>query len=192
LDGAIKGGAVGVNFAALGVGPGGRFALELAGAIQPFIHDGDGLVDTVLGEKGLGKFEQEMAGFGIDFDIGDEVGRGFGGGERAEQTIKLVDLAADDGQLFRLRNDRRRIGGFLLCGGLCGEGRNQGNENEKFAHAKPFYIPLTGRENKRRLRVEGIRNRRCLSKRQTNSSLGLVGRRTVDARGSFVNGRIRA
>ena len=100
--------------------------MRLTGAVKAFIHDTDGLLNAILREESLGQFEEKAAGFGVDFDAGDEIGGGFKG---REHFVEFVDLAADQCQLFRRGDDGWRDGRFLLCGGLCREGRNKGYED---------------------------------------------------------------
>ena len=89
--------------------------LQLAGAIEALVEYGDRLIDAVLGEKGLGKLQQEASGFDVDFHVGQE--RGVFGGEAVEQGFELVYLAFDAPQLFRLGHNGRLPFGRSGLGG---------------------------------------------------------------------------
>ena len=99
--------------------------MQLTGAVKVFIHETDGLLNAILREESLGEFEEKAAGFGVDFDVGDEIGVGLTGGEHFGE---FVYLAADQYQLFRGGDDGCRNGRFLLCVGMFPKSRDKGYE----------------------------------------------------------------
>jgi hypothetical protein len=64
-----------------------------------------------------------VAGFRVDFDVGEMVGIGAFGGDGLEEFVEFIDLMFEGGELFRFGDDGGRSGLFFLGGGLRQEDR---------------------------------------------------------------------
>ena len=67
----------------------------------------------------MGEFEEEVAGLGVDFDVGEVIGVGAFGGEGLEDFVEFIDLGFEGGELFGFGDDGGKRGLFFLGGGLC-------------------------------------------------------------------------
>jgi hypothetical protein len=88
-------------------GPRRLSTLQLRGTLDARIEDGQRMVDAVLREELIRKFEQEPARFAIDFDIAHQIRIGMSGFQFFNQALDLVSLCRDLLQLFGLRLNRR-------------------------------------------------------------------------------------
>ena len=80
-------------------------------ALDAGIENGKQVFHIVGDEEVLGEFEDPLAGFGVDIDVGDEIFTCVAGPQRPDGGVDLLDFGADGSQVFGRGLERR--GGLL-------------------------------------------------------------------------------